>query len=447
MKGSDGMKIKSYFAKSVDEAIAKARVELGSEALLLNTRKIADTGTGVGSGAGYEVVMGVAGPAPAGEPAAPAPTPARAPANPSRMTPAVARATAAATPLTAPAPGESAPQTTMTAEMERLRAQMDELQSLLVRSANDSWAAQRSVPEVGDVYARLIAADVDPALGKDIADRLEAAMATDAFFLYASPEAEGAQNRWKQLKSDPARVEDFLRAELESRVVLRPRLGVNGSKGAVAAVVGPTGSGKTTSLAKLAMAASAQRPVRLVSVTVSANTLVNSLVNNAQQLLSSLATPAITFAAVDSMENLTKLVAEARKKECVLIDTPGYSIGHGIGPSAHELPAAETLAAALAACGDVDVHLVAPAYMKARDLRNSIERYRIFQPSKMLVTHMDETETAGSVFSEAALAGLALSFLSHGPRIPDDIRAATAEDLLAMVRERPRARAASHKAA
>jgi flagellar biosynthesis protein FlhF len=78
--------------------------------------------------------------------------------------------------------------------------------------------------------------------------------------------------------------------------------------------------------------------------------------------------------------------------------------------------------------------------MKARDLRNSIDRYRLFQPSKLLVTRMDETATFGTVFSEAALAGLALSFLSHGPRIPDDIRATTGDDLLAMVRERSRAR-------
>ena len=62
MKDANGMKIKSYFAKTVDEAISKARVELGSEALLLNTRKIADTG----SGSGYEVVMGVAGAAATG---------------------------------------------------------------------------------------------------------------------------------------------------------------------------------------------------------------------------------------------------------------------------------------------------------------------------------------------------------------------------------------------
>lgn len=422
MKDANGMKIKSYFAKTVDEAISKARVELGSDALLLNTRKIADTG----AGGGYEVVMGIAGPAPAPK--------VTAPATPKPATRATATAAAAPKP-----PGEFLGRTPenpeVASEMEKLRARMDELQSLLVQSANNAWAAQRSVPEVADVYARLIAAEVDPALGKDIADRLEAVMATDAFFLFTGPDPAGAQNRWKVLKSEPARVEQFLRTELESRVSLLPRLGGNGAKDAVAALVGPTGSGKTTSLAKLAIAASAQRPVRILSLDRSRT--------GAQELLRSLATSAIAFSSVDSIESLPKLIADARKNECVLIDTPGYTAGY----SPLEQPAAEKLSAALASCGDVDVHLVTPAYMKARDLRNSIDRYRLFQPSKLLVTRMDETETFGTVFSEAALAGLALSFLSHGPRIPDDIRAATADDLLAMVRERSRARTASNRAA
>jgi flagellar biosynthesis protein FlhF len=407
MKDANGMKIKSYFAKTVDEAISKARVELGSDALLLNTRKIADTGTG----SGYEVVMGVAG----------------------SMSPAPAPKNAVAVHAAKPAPRTEV-RSEVASDMEKLRAQMDELQNLLVRSAKNAWAAQRSVPETADIYTRLIAAEVDAVLSKDIADRLEAAMATDAFFISTSPDPAGAQNRWKNLKSDPARVEKFLRAELESRVALRPRIGVSGAKGAVAVVVGPTGSGKTTSLAKLAIAAGAQCPVRVISLDASRG----AFVNGAQQLLKPLAASAISFSSVDSVDILPKLVAEARKNECVLIDTPGYATGY----SPLEQPAAEKLAAALAACGDVDVHLVAPAYMKARDLRNSIERYRLFQPSKLLVTKMDETESFGTVFSEAALAGLAISFLSHGPRIPDDIRAATGEDLLAMVRERSHARAA-----
>jgi flagellar biosynthesis protein FlhF len=407
MKDSHGMKIKSYFAKSMDEAIAKARLELGSEALLLNTRRMPDTGTG----AGYEVVMGVAGSAPPQE----APVPAVKSAAPTPIASAPVRETPREPVLRPPATGE----------IEKLRAQMDDLQTLLVRSAKNQWMAQRSVPEVAEIYARLDEADFDPMLSKDIADRLEAAMATDAFFLYAGPAAEGAQNRWKSLQSDPARVEDFLRAELESRVALRPKLGLDGSQGAVAALVGPTGSGKTTSIAKLGVIASAQRPVRLVSLDRSRS--------SAQQLLISTATPGITFSSIESLAELPKLVAEARKKECVLIDTPGFS--------GHEQAAAAELATVLAACGDVDVHLVAPAYMRARDLRCSIERHGVFEPAKLLITRLDETETLGTVFSEAARAGLALSFLSHGPRIPGDIRAATVEDLLAMVPERARARA------
>ena len=424
MKEANGMKIKSYFAKTVDEAISKARVELGSEALLLNTRKIPDTG----SGSSYEVVMGVAGAAGASGAMHSAPVPKAATQVPAPKPP--TRTAVAAAAESKPPVETQRPEVAF--EMEKLRAQMDELQSLLVRSAKNAWAAQRSVPETAELYARLIAAEVDPVLSKDIADRLEATMATDAFFTFTGPDAAGAQNRWKIFKSDPARVEKFLRAELESRVVLRPRLGVNGAKGAVAVVVGPTGSGKTTSLAKLAIAASAQRPVRVISLDRSRGTLVNGV----QQLLGSLATAAISFSSVESLEDLPKLVADARKNECVLIDTPGYTAGY----SPQEQPAAEKLAAVLASCGDVDVHLVAPAYMKARDLRNSIERYRLFLPSKLLVTRMDETETFGTVFSEAALAGLALSFLSNGPRIPDDIRAATGEDFLKMVQERPRAR-------
>jgi flagellar biosynthesis protein FlhF len=410
MKDTQGMKIKSYFAKSMDEAISKARVELGSDALLLNTRRLPDSG----SGAGYEVVMGVAGATSASETTVP-------PRATLRVTPAPPRV-AAATPAPVKAPTPSGP---ANGEIEKLRAQMDDLQNLLVRSARNQWTSQRSVPEVAEIFARLDAAEVDPILSRDIAARLEAALATDAFFLYAGPEAEGAQNRWKSLKSDPARVENFLRAELESRVVVQPRLGVDGSQGAVAAVVGPTGSGKTTSLAKLAMIASAQRPVRLVSL--------DKLRSGAQQLLSSVATPGITFTSLESLADLPKLVAEARKKECVLIDTPGFS--------PHEQLAAAELAAVLDSCGDVDIHLVAPAYMRARDLRTSIERYRVFRPSKLLITRLDETETLGTVFSEAAHAGLALSFLSHGTRIPEDIRPATVEDLLAMVPALPRARA------
>ncbi len=101
---------------------------------------------------------------------------------------------------------------------------------------------------------------------------------------------------------------------------------------------------------------------------------------------------------------------------------------------------ADATAAALAGCTGVETHLVVPGYMKSIDLRRCIQRYEIFRPSKLVVTKLDETHAFGSVFSEAARAGLALSFLTHGPMIPRDIRPASSEDLLGLALERQPAR-------
>ena len=89
--------------------------------------------------------------------------------------------------------------------------------------------------------------------------------------------------------------------------------------------------------------------------------------------------------------NGPSLIADARKTEFLLIDTPGYV--------AADSAAAAAAAAALAECPGIDTHLVVPGYMKSLDLRHCIQRFEIFRPSKILVTKLDETQTFGSVFS------------------------------------------------
>jgi flagellar biosynthesis GTPase FlhF len=59
----------------------------------------------------------------------------------------------------------------------------------------------------------------------------------------------------------------------------------------------------------------------------------------------------------------------------------------------------------------------------------------------LIVTKLDETQSFGSIFSEAARAGLKLSFVAYGPGIPNDIRPASYKDLLSMPAERAKARA------
>jgi len=443
------MRIKSYFAKSVDEAMVQARAELGNDALLLNSRK-----SEPGKPENYEVVFGTMDAvAPVAVPqAVPPPIPVSVTAvappplpqirtQPARVAaqvekPPVARELAVqperriarpeparqhAAPAVASTGGELA------GELERLHEQMDEIRTLIVRSANSRTTAGRSVPELADVYARLMAAEVDAEMSKDIVDRLEAAMATDAFFLRDLKGKENVANRWKSMRFDPARLTRFVRQELERRVPVAPRLGSDGNGAGVAALVGPTGAGKTTTMMKLAASdATAGRSLRLLS-------LDTSRVSGHVQLQSFASNLGIAFATVPSIHALPALVAEAhKKKELLLIDTPGYA---GSDSRGSELTA--TVFQRCAQVGaHVDVHVVVPGYMKGTDLRRCLQRYQIFQPSKLLVTKLDETQSLGAAFSEGARAGLGMSFLTHGPAVPEDIRAVTIEDFLAMALDR-----------
>ena len=406
----DQMRIKSYFAKSVDLAMAQAREELGPEAMLLNTRKAPPDQI---EGGGYEVIFGVAG---------------ESPAVPRIVVP-VAASPAAESERRVE---NNAPEH-FTTELGRLHDQIDEIRNLIVRSSRAQLTVGRSVPELADVYSRLRSADVEPALSQDIVDRLEASMATDAFFAAAGPGRANTANRWKSVRSDAARLEAFVCAELENRVGLAPRLGAGSATadqgGPVVLLVGPRGAGKTTSLAKLAVSSIQSpnaRPVRLLSLDVSRAT--------AHLQLQSLATAYLmAFQQVPAAYLLPGLIAEARQKETIFVDTPGYT-------GADE-NAAGAAAAALAECAHLDVHLVVPGYMKARDLRLCIEKYSHFRPTKLLVTKMDETHSFGSIFSEAARAGMKLSFAGYGPGIPQDIRPVCSEDLLSMALERKKERA------
>lgn len=391
MTNRDQMRIKSYFAKSVDQAMAQARVELGEEAMLLNTRRApADHPSGMN----YEVIFGVAGEAPV--------------------------------PVSVPvAKMESLAPAPPAYSLEQLHQQIDEIRTLLVRSSQAQLTMQRAVPELADVYAQLMAADIEPALGKDIMDRLEATMATDAFCAGAG----NAGNRWKPQRVDGERLEAFLRMELENRVGLAPRLGAEDDENPAVVLVGPRGAGKTTSLAKLAVLRgrfAKERPARLLSLDMSRAAAH-------LQLQSVASAHNIGFQEVPAAYLLPGLIAETRQKEGIFVDTPGYSSA--------DAKAAEAAAAAFAECPQLDVHLVIPGYMKARDLRLCIERYAPFRPSKLIVTKLDETQSFGSIFSEAARAGLKLSFVAYGPGIPNDIRPASYKDLLNMPAERAKARA------
>ncbi len=383
------VRIKSYFVKSIAEALGKARTELGDEALLLSSRRVEAHTDTPGQ---FEIVFGTPGSVESeGEPGE------AAVAKPWTIETPPERSNRLVELPNRDEPGNN---------LQHVHAQILEIYGLL--SSEETAANGRRLPAMSAVYSNLCEAGFDAELAGQIVAGMETAMSA------AKPEEKGLISIAR--KSGRAEVHELLRQELAARVKIDGRVGVEGSGSIVVALVGPAGVGKTTMLMKLAAFQGAPtRPVRLL-------TLDSSGLGDRVQLQFFARQTGITFTSLDSPEALPAAVHEARRTEIVLIDTPSH-----LAPADRE-----RLAGALADCGHVDVHLAVPGYMAASSVREAIRTFRIFQPTKLALTKIDETTAFGSPVSEAVRAGLSLSFISNGASVPADLHTVSVETLMSM---------------
>jgi flagellar biosynthesis protein FlhF len=191
-KEPTAMRLKSYFADTIEEAISQARREMGSDAMLVNSKRSGGEARHLGA---YEVVC-------AGE--------------------TEARSDDPDTGRTRP-PVSAQPMDRLSQDVTELKQQMERLALTLARSGG-GMAGIASDPELSRVFARLTDADLYADLAYEVIGRLTTPV---------TPEA--------------------LRTELGSLVSVDPELGCPGFEARTVAVVGPPGAGKTTTLVKLAL--------------------------------------------------------------------------------------------------------------------------------------------------------------------------------------------------
>jgi flagellar biosynthesis protein FlhF len=172
--------------------------------------------------------------------------------------------------------------------------------------------------------------------------------------------------------------------------------------------VGPPGAGKTTTIAKLA----AQTRARNGRVTlVGADGYRVGAVEQLRQYAEILNAPFLVARTSADLER-----ALARGKRPMLVDTAGRSpADRGV----------RDLFDALSGRPDVRTHLVLAAGTSARDAERILVRYADARPTRVVLTKIDETESMAPLMRVLREAGLAVSWLGYGQRVPEDLCRAT----------------------
>ena len=204
---------------------------------------------------------------------------------------------------------------------------------------------------------------------------------------------------------------------------LSARLGVTGDQwlehGGRIALVGPTGVGKTTALAKLAVRwvlRHGSRDLALIagdSVRIGAQDQVRSL----GQLLG------VPVFALDSLEELPGVFARLGRFRMVLIDTPGAG--------QRDAGLAQRLLQLSRSSDELQSTLVLAASTQAGAIEEVVRRFAPARPTSCVLTKVDEAVSLGGMLSVLIRARLPVAYVSDGQRVPEDLRPARSDELVA----------------
>jgi flagellar biosynthesis protein FlhF len=176
------------------------------------------------------------------------------------------------------------------------------------------------------------------------------------------------------------------------------------------AFVGPTGAGKTTTLAKAAARAQLDhgRRVHLVTIDTYRIGAVPQLASYAEIL-------GVPLEVAHTPAELGRALERARDADLVFIDTVGRS------PSG---PGVEGLAGFLDAAGADDVLLTLSVTTRLADSLRAAARYSRLGPNRLCLTKLDETDYHAGIPVLSESTGLPLTWLTNGQSVPEDLEQA-----------------------
>jgi flagellar biosynthesis protein FlhF len=264
--------------------------------------------------------------------------------------------------------------------------------------ASASRSGGEDHPTVARIAELLSINDFSPAFARGILERVKKEFSLDAL-----DDFDSVQDRvvdW---------IGESVRLYKDEGFQARPRVMV---------LVGPTGVGKTTTIAKLAavygLGGAGARPLSVRMITID-----NYRIAARQQIETYGNIMGIPVSCVETFDDLRKTIAlYAQDVDLILVDT--------IGKSPRDVVKLAEMKQLLAACGSTaDVHLALAATTKSSDMREILQQFEPFGYRSIIVTKLDETIRVGNVVSALSERGKSVSYVTDGQRVPQDIERAS----------------------
>lgn len=276
--------------------------------------------------------------------------------------------------------------------------QMKEMVYRLSRAGQEQ--EQDTSPVLRKLESRLLEQEVEPLIAK----RLLREIAEER-------EPEGDLTEEYAVRALRRKLIDILRSDRQKAILPDTK---------VAHFVGPTGVGKTTTIAKLA-AEQVLKHKRKVGFITSDTYRIAAV----EQLRTYATILNVPLEVVFSPHDLLKAFQKLDDRDIIFMDTAGRNYRN-------EMYVSE-LNALLSPNGNSETFLVLSLTMKYRDMKAITENFMKFSIDKVLFTKLDETDSYGSIVNLVHDLRLHLSYVANGQSVPDDIAEADEERIVDLI--------------
>jgi flagellar biosynthesis protein FlhF len=222
---------------------------------------------------------------------------------------------------------------------------------------------------------------------------------------------------------DRDRVRDTLISRIGKELLLAGPIDLSPGKTKIAALVGPTGVGKTTTVAKLAalFALDEKRKVALVTIDTYRIAAVEQLKAYAKIM-------GLPFKTVSSPEEFSQVLTQLADRDLILVDTAGRS--------QRDQFQIKELKSFLRQSFPVEIYLVMSITHNEDNLSAIGNQFGLLPIDRIIFSKLDESYTYGRMVNQLIRIKKPLSYITTGQKVPEDIEIATKERIVSLIMDK-----------